>query len=266
MPAMLRTVLVLLLGLPAAHAQASAPLQLQSPDGRNSVTFELDADGAPLWSVARDGQAVIAPSPLGVRLGGGEPIAQGLRLAGSRASEADEPYELVAGKSREGRDHYRQLEVELATTDGHILGLVLRAYDDGVALRYRLPRPARGDLVVDGELTGFLFPRDFACHALNLGRFGTSHEGEFDPVAASRIRPHHLLGLPLVCATGEGSTTFAIAEADLDRYAGLSWPAAAMAARAWRPGCRRAWTNPAWPCGCRAARWTPAAIPRPGGC
>src|SRR5690606_6569684 len=74
MPAMLRTVLVLLLGLPAAHAQASAPLQLQSPDGRNSVTFELDADGAPLWSVARDGQAVIAPSPLGVRLGGGEPI------------------------------------------------------------------------------------------------------------------------------------------------------------------------------------------------
>src|SRR5690606_39923836 len=60
--------------------------------------------------------------------------------------------------------------------------------------------------------------RDYACHALNLGRFGTSHEGEFDPVDASRIRPHHLLDLPLVCATGQGTTTFAIAEADLSRY------------------------------------------------
>src|SRR5690606_41242349 len=63
--------------------------------------------------------------------------------------------------------------------------------------------------------------RDYACHALNLGRFGTSHEGEFDPVDASRIRPHHLLDLPLVCATGQGTTTFAIAEADLSRYAAL---------------------------------------------
>ena len=35
------------------------------------------------------------------------------------------------------------------------------------------------------------------------------------------LRPHHLVELPLVCATGSGTTTFAIAEADLDRYAGL---------------------------------------------
>ena len=221
MPACLRTAFVLLLGLHATHAHASVPLQLQSPDGRNSISFGLDASGAPTWAVARDGRPVIAPSPLGVRLAGDGQMGKGLRLAGSRTTEADARYEVVAGKSREGRDHYRQLEIDLADAEGRVFGLVLRAYDDGVALRYRLPRPARGDLVVDGELTGFLFPRDYACHALNLGRFGTSHEGEFDPVDASRIRPHHLVDLPLVCATGEGTTTFAIAEADLDRYAGL---------------------------------------------
>src|SRR5690606_37985901 len=38
---------------------------------------------------------------------------------------------------------------------------------------------------------------------------------------ASRLRAHHLVDLPLVCSTGAGTTTFAIAEADLDRYAAL---------------------------------------------
>jgi len=70
----------------------------------------------------------------------------------------------------------------------------VRAHDDGIALRYRLPLPTQGDLVVKDDLTGFLFPRDVACHALNLGRFGTSHEGEYDPIRASWIRPHHLVG------------------------------------------------------------------------
>ena len=221
MPGKLSTALVLLLGLHAAHAGAATPLQLQSPDGRNRVGFALDDEGTPTWTVARDGRTVIAPSPLGVRLAGEMRVGKPLRVVASRSAGADQRYERVAGKSREGRDHYRELEIDLAGADGHVLGVVMRAYDDGVALRYRLPRPARGDLVVNEDLTGFLFPRDYACHALNLGRFGTSHEGEFDPVDASRIRPHHLLDLPLVCATGQGTTTFAIAEADLSRYAAL---------------------------------------------
>ena len=217
----LRTAFVLLLGLHAMQA-AATELQLQSPDGRNTVVFSLDEEGRPSWAVARDGSPVLAPSPLGVQLGGGRQLASGLRLAASRSSQADERYELVVGKARQGRDHYRQLELDLADGEGRVLGLVLRAYDDGIALRYRLPPPRNEPFLdVAGELTGFLFPRDYACHALNLGRFDTSHEGEYDPVQASRIRPHHLVDLPLVCATGQGRTTFAIAEAHLDRYAAL---------------------------------------------
>ncbi|MBD4967728.1 glycoside hydrolase family 97 protein, partial [Xanthomonas citri pv. citri] len=51
--------------------------------------------------------------------------------------------------------------------------------------------------------------------------FGTSHEGEYDAIAASRLRPHNLLELPLVCQTDAGGTTLAIAEANLRDYAGL---------------------------------------------
>ncbi|KAF1687341.1 alpha-glucosidase [Pseudoxanthomonas broegbernensis] len=207
--------------LPRASAAEAAPLRLQSPDGKAVVELSLDEGGHAHYAVAWNGQPVLLPSPLGVQLGEDDRIERGLRIVASRRSESDSTYALVAGKASRVRDHYRQMEVDLADTQGRRLGLVVRAYDDGIALRYRLPLPAQGDLVVKEELTGFVFPRDYACWALNLGRFGTSHEGEYDPIAASRLRPHHLIELPLVCGTGQGTATLAIAEADLDRYAGM---------------------------------------------
>ncbi|WP_372018483.1 glycoside hydrolase family 97 protein [Pseudoxanthomonas sp. 10H] len=211
----------LLASTPAARAAPGETLRLHSPDARASVEVSLDAEGRARYAVAWNGTPVLLPSPLGVQLGEDDRIDRGLRVAAVRERESDTAYELVAGKARHVRDHYRELDIDLADAQGRVLGVVLRAYDDGVALRYRLPLPATGDLEVREDLTGFLFPRDYACWALNLGRFGTSHEGEYDPVAASKLRPMHLVELPLVCGTGEGTTTFAIAEADLDRYAGL---------------------------------------------
>jgi alpha-glucosidase len=215
-------VLLAMLAL-AAAAPAAPPdtFELRSPGDTAGVTLSLDASGRALFAVDWRGEPVLLPSPLGFRLGDGDAIAQGLRVADARRSASDSTYALVAGKAREVRDHHRQLEVDLVDAQGRRLGLVLRAYDDGIALRYRLPLPPRGDLVVGEDLTGYLFPRDYRCWSLNLGRFGTAHEGEFDEIAASKLRPMHLIDAPLVCRTGRGDTTFALAEADLDRFAAL---------------------------------------------
>lgn len=211
--------LVVLLSSPA-FAQ-DAPLRLESPNGKATVELSLDAQGQARYAVAWNRTAVLLPSSLGVQFSDDDRIDRGLRLIDERRSVVDTQYDLVAGKTRRVRDHYRQLDVTFADAQGRRLGVIVRAYDDGIALRYRLPMPAQGDLLVKEDLTGFLFPHDITCHALNLGRFGTSHEGEYDPIAASQLRPHHLIDLPLTCATGFGASTFAIAEADLDEYAGL---------------------------------------------
>jgi alpha-glucosidase len=84
-----------------------------------------------------------------------------------------------------------------------------------------LPRQqVAGDFAIRGEETRFDFPADYRCWGFNPGRFDSSHEGEFDPVPASAIRPHHTFDAPLVCKTGNKKTTFAIAEADKRGYAG----------------------------------------------
>lgn len=201
-----------------AHADPASPLQLRSPGGTASASLTLDAAGQPRLAVAWRDEPVLLPSPLGVQFAD-DGLDRGLRITASRTREHDATYRFVAGKARDGRDHYRELAIDLTDAQGRTLGLVLRAYDDGIAFRYRLPLPAQGDLEVRQDLTGYLFPRDYRCWSFNVGRFNTPHEGEFDPIQASKIRPMHLIDLPLVCETGHGDATFAIAEADLDRYA-----------------------------------------------
>jgi alpha-glucosidase len=72
---------------------------------------------------------------------------------------------------------------------------------------------------VKSEDTEFAFGADYDCTGLNIGRVDSSHEGEFDPIQASRIREHNTYDLPLVCRTA--SNAFAIGEADLRDYGGL---------------------------------------------
>jgi alpha-glucosidase len=207
--------------LTAAAAGPAETRRVRSPGQQLEVTFALGADGAPQYSVTYRQRQVIAASGLGVDLGEAGKLAAGFRIAGERRNAANRHYPQIAGKASVGYDRYNELDIDLTDGQGRQLGVVLRAYDDGVALRYRLPRPSDSTLTIRGELTGFAFPSDYACWALNLGRFGTSHEGEYDPIAASRLRPHNLIELPLVCRTDPAGTTLAIAEADLDRYAGL---------------------------------------------
>lgn len=207
-----------ILAIGSAAAQTVA-----SPDGRLAVTLGTDAEDQPTWRLDVAGRTVIAPSALGLEFERYAKLANGLRPVATEASEGEDRYTLRAGKVSAVADRYRQIVVHMAEAGGRHrrLDLIVRAYDSGVALRYAVPRqPDLPALRLANELTQFAFPADYACTGLNLGSFGTAHEGEFDPVRASAIRPHNLYDLPLVCDTGAGGPAIAIAEAAVE-----NWPA-----------------------------------------
>jgi alpha-glucosidase len=209
--------------LVAAAPAAAEPVVVRSPDARIAIRIDTDPDGSPTWRVAFRGRELIAPSPLGLQFEQYRTLSSGMAMRAGAARSGEDRYRLV-GKVSEARDAWREAIVHFVETGGERrrLDLVVRAYDDGVAFRYVVPaQPNLRTLRLAGEATRFIPAADYACHGLNLGTPDTSHEGEYDPVRLSQIRPHHLYELPLVCATGDGDTAIAFAEADLDDYAGL---------------------------------------------
>lgn len=173
-----------------------------------------------MYAIQRNGEQIIVPSALRVRLAEGE-ISSGAVTAVKRGS-ADAIRKLVATKAAEARDRYNELAVTIRPNIGPLREYrwIFRAYDDGVAFRYHVAANAGlNTLAVQGEDSDFGFAADYRCHGFNVGRFDSSHEGEFDPVAARRIRDHSFYDLPLVCRTDRNA--FALAEANLVDYGGL---------------------------------------------
>lgn len=209
--------LVFALAVPAAFS--AEVVTVKSPDQR--VALSVAADQGLQFSLAFDGAPVFEPSPLGLiidnkQIGSGE-----LTLLEQTATSVRDTYRPVVGKTSEVADHYQSLTLSYQTSDNITINLDVRAYDNGVALRYHLPaQQALDTFTIQDELTRFHFADDYLCWGLNLGEFENSHEGEFDPIRASHIREHNLFDNPLVCKTGNQQQVFALAESNVRDYAG----------------------------------------------
>lgn len=204
----------------AGPASAQA-LEAVSPDGTNRITMQASVTGTPVYTVSRGGALVLERSPILLDLDA-DTLGYGLAITGSETASADTTYPIVAGKTAQGRDHFNQLTVHFQEKGGakRKLDVVLRAYDDGVAFRTVIPvQAATAAAIVRYDRTGFYFPQPYKCWGFNVGKFGSSHEGEFDPVDTTRTRDHNLFDLPFVCETGKAA--FALAEADLLDFAGM---------------------------------------------
>ncbi len=203
-----------------AGAAEAETVTTTSPNGRVQLSVET-APAALSYTIALDGKAFIAPSPLGLTLDTADLASRAYTMTGHTGTTVNDTYNIVAGKARTAADHYSQSDMTFQDAKGTVFHLVVRAYDSGVAFRWVLP--AQSGLTafkVKGEKTRFDFAGDYDCWGSNIGRYNSSFEGEYDPVKASAIRNIHLYMAPLVCKTGTGDTTFALAEAGKSDYPG----------------------------------------------
>ncbi|HLP01998.1 MAG TPA: glycoside hydrolase family 97 catalytic domain-containing protein, partial [Opitutaceae bacterium] len=156
-------------------------------------------------------------------------------------TEHDSSWENAFGARRVVPDHYRELKLELAESAdaSHRLNLIVRAYDNGVALRYEIPaQPGLETYVVTDELTEFVFPSDLKCWAGNPSGCAENQypEKRLSQLDATGSAPHVL---PLLVQLPNGFA--AIAESDLIDWAGMFLSAAAPRADGTaRPGAKAA--------------------------
>ena len=196
---------------PAFAGQVAIP----SPAGQAEIRIEDDASR---FSVRARGETVIAASPLGLELDGA-PAFGALTLEHREDVEVDRNIPLVATKASVARDHYRGATLTFRETRANARRLIIdvRAYDDGVAFRYRIDDAGTG--APGGERTAFVLPGDPECLATKLE---AAHEMPFERLKVSQLSRRRSYDVPLVCTSRSGRASLAIAQAHLEGYAGAS--------------------------------------------
>lgn len=136
-------------------------LSVTSPDGRNTLSFSLDENGGLSYTVNSEETTLIQPSPLGVKTTESRTtFTEGLTYASSSSAVIDEKYTLPTGKCSVYHNRAHEKTFTFTNAEGGEISLIARAYDDGVAFRYRIGSPQ--DITIKQELTTFTVPQGTA--------------------------------------------------------------------------------------------------------
>lgn len=144
-----------------------APLgaaELRSPDGAIALSVAVNERGEPRYAVAYRGEALVAPSRLGLRFARGVHLDAGLAITGTASASHDDRWEQPWGERRLVSDRHEELLVTFAATEpvARRFAVRFRAFDDGIGFRYEVPVQAAfgGPLTIVDELTEFTLPTD----------------------------------------------------------------------------------------------------------
>lgn len=158
---MKKTFFLTLLCLVVSLLATAKDVKVSSPDGLLTVTVGVDG-GKAWYQVMRGGETVIGRSELGFVLQDGD-FKGNFKMGKVTRASLDETWSQPWGEDAQVRNHYSEMKVTLQEKGGakRQLGVVFRAFDDGVAFRYEFPRQ-RGlqDFVIMDEATQFALPND----------------------------------------------------------------------------------------------------------
>lgn len=129
-------------------------------DIRGVVTFDAEK-GIATYTVYNGEETIVEQSALGLVTNQGD-FSSGLVLTGDPATTSGtDSYSLIGGKKSKVEAKYNQTTLTFTKEEAKAtFGIVLRAYDDGVALRYTLDG-STGELQITDEATTLTLPNKY---------------------------------------------------------------------------------------------------------
>ncbi len=208
--------LIILAGCSKKHQKA-----LHSPNKKIQLKFSLDK-GIPKYQVSYQGKKFILPSKLGIKFKNQAPLDSNFTIAGIDRDSKNTTWSPPYGTADTIRNHYHEMTVRLKNHEtGGKLNLIFRAYNDGVAFRYQIPKQQNKDsLLITGEKTSFRFAKNYSNFALLRTGFNGNYEGQYLKQSLNDIPADTLVAMPLLLHLNNGWA--ALVEADLHDYPDMS--------------------------------------------
>ena len=134
---------------------------VSSPDGNVTLTFQLDGEGTPCYSVDYKGKPVVRNSELGFKTRQTDGFERGFTLKHTDYSRERSSWAPVWGENDSIRDWHNGMTVSLDNRKAKTkLDIEFRVFDDGIGFRYIFPKQHLKNLTVTDELTQFAMPGD----------------------------------------------------------------------------------------------------------
>lgn len=152
-----------LLALSACFVEHGAEYALLSPQGRLKIELTLDDEGRPWYELLKDGVPLLRKSELGFVLRDALPLDSDFSVVRVEHMQGDEEWTPCWGENSTVYNRYNGLNILLEQNDAQHrrLWIDFRAFDDGVALRYRFPAQQGMDsVIILRELTAFRWADD----------------------------------------------------------------------------------------------------------
>jgi hypothetical protein len=139
--------------------------KLTSPDGKitvklNIVLKDVKNKEKLLYTVYLDGKLVLSPSPLGIDREDQQFGSDLTFVSSTEPKLIDEHYQLKSGKRLLCRNYANERLITFRNAAGKEVQLIWRAYNDGIAFRYRFAEKDTKVYKVIKEHTGFHLPSD----------------------------------------------------------------------------------------------------------
>lgn len=201
-----------LLGASAAPVKT---YEVKSPDGR--LALVLTAGERLSFTVARDGETLVAPSEMALTLSTGEVLGESPRVRSARRRAVTETIDAPLYRQSRFDAAYNEFDLRLRGD----YGILARAYDDGVCYRFYTERD--GELTIVDETAQLNFegdPSAYIPYSKTEIPMRTSFENTYEYAPLSKFRTQTVAFMPVLVDLGERGYVL-YTESDVEAYPGV---------------------------------------------
>lgn len=208
-------------------AAAQQKITVTSPGNTTHLSFWLDANGSPFYSVTYKNRTVLQPPALGLEIKDTyadkalPSLASNLSLTNQSQSASNTVWKPVWGELKEIRDNHKKLVVTLTQKGEKPIhfDIVFKVYDDGIGFRYEFPpqidlthfivSEEKTQFALTGDHKAFWIPGDFDSNEFNpnttqLSQVDASDSKYAGEIYAKTFFDKNAVQTPLMLKTAEG--------------------------------------------------------------
>ena len=201
-----------------AETFAAKSYTLLSPNGKLEVT--ISAEPSLSYSVKCNGDVVLAPSKIGLKIYEGATIGEKIAVKKVKRTSVNTEIPTKFYFRDVIKDHYNALRIDFAAR----YAVEFRAYDEGVA--YRFVTNFKRDFKIENEIAEFAFAKDYKGHfpysnltGTKKDKYFTSFESWYRHTELSKFEAGKVAFVPVIVEADKYKVC--ILESDVEHYPGM---------------------------------------------